>query len=361
MMTDQMLQPGSTIGILGGGQLGRMLAMAAARLGLRCYIYAPEDDPPAAQVADRTLTAAWDDLAALSAFAESVDVITYEFENVPITVVDHLISLGAIVRPGRLALATAQERVAEKTFLNGIGITTAPWRAVTDLASLRQAREVLGPGILKTCRNGYDGKGQLRINGPDDLVAAQALLAVPCIYEGFVPFVREISVIGARGTQGQVICYDPSVNTHENGILRRSVVPAPLRVETAFAAIDIVTRMLDELDYVGVIGVEMFEMKDGALWVNEFAPRVHNTGHWTIEACVISQFEQHIRAVAGWPLGDPMRHSDAEMVNLIGDEIGQVESLAREPLTGVHHYGKAEVRAGRKMGHYTRLRPLGGV
>ncbi len=350
------LPPGSTIGILGGGQLGRMLALAAARLGLRCHIYEPGAAPPAGQVAAATTTAGYDDEAALAAFARSVDVVTYEFENVPAAVVDLLAPL-VPVRPGRQALAVAQDRVAEKDFLAGIGLTVAPYAAVATADELAAAVDRVGlPAILKTRRLGYDGKGQVRMRTPGEAGAALAAMAgAPAVLEGFVTFEREISVIAARGRGGSVAAYDPGENVHRDGILDTTTVPAAIPAALAEEAKAMAGRILTALDYVGVIGVEMFVTGDG-LVVNEIAPRVHNSGHWTQNACVIDQFEQHVRAVAGWPLGDPRRHSDAVMTNLIGDAAAGWAGVTAD---GLHLYGKAEARTGRKMGHINRIMPLG--
>jgi len=348
------LAPGSVIGILGGGQLGRMLAMAAARLGLHAHVYAPEPAPPAGEVARAVTTAGWDDADALDAFARAVDVVTLEFENVPVAAVERL-ARAVPVRPGSRALALAQDRLAEKAWLGEIGLATAPFAAVDDAVDLAEAIAEIGlPARLKTRRMGYDGKGQMRIAVPGEAQDALAAMeGVPAILEGEVAFEREISVIAARGREGAVVCYDPPENCHEDGILRRSCVPAGLaasaRADAALAA----GRILTRLDYVGVMGVEMFAAP-GGLVVNEIAPRVHNSGHWTEIACVIDQFEQHIRAVAGWPLGDGARHSDAEMVNLLGNEVRAAREWAAEPDVRVHLYGKADIRAGRKMGHVTR-------
>ncbi len=347
--------PGGTVGILGGGQLGRMLAIAAAQLGLKAHVYAPEAEPPAADVA-RFSRGAWDDAAALEAFARACDVVTYEFENVPAETVD-AVEPFAPVRPGRMALSVAQDRVTEKTFLNGIGLATAPFAPVDDAASLEQALAEIGaPAILKTRRLGYDGKGQARIMAPAEAAAALAeMRGAPAVLEGFVPFAREISVVAARGADGAAAAFDPGENVHEGGILRRTSVPAASRPETVEAARDAAARILSALDYVGVIGVEFFELESGALLVNEIAPRVHNTGHWTIEATATDQFRQHVKAVCLWPLGDPSRHADAVMENLIGDEADDWKSLSAAPGAALHLYGKAEARPGRKMGHVTRL------
>ncbi|EAR51465.1 phosphoribosylaminoimidazole carboxylase, ATPase subunit [Oceanicola granulosus HTCC2516] len=352
-MTDA-LPPGSVIGILGGGQLGRMLALAAARLGLRCHIYEPSETPPAAQVAERCTTAAWEDRAALEAFARGVDVVTYEFENVPTEALDVIEAIRPI-RPGRRALAISQDRLTEKTFLQDLGLATAPFSEVGSADQLRTAAETLGlPGILKTRRFGYDGKGQVRLREGDDLAAAWAAMqGTPAILEGFVAFSAEVSVIGARGVDGAVACFDPGENVHEDGILRTTTVPARLAPSLAADAVLLTGRLLNALDYVGVIGVELF-VCDGGLVVNEFAPRVHNSGHWTQTGCTICQFEQHVRAVAGWPLGDGTRHSDVVMENLIGNDMDRVPELAASG-AALHLYGKAEARAGRKMGHVNRI------
>ena len=354
-MTDA-LPPGSTIGILGGGQLGRMLAIAAARLGLKVHIFEPGAEPPAGDVAHTVTTASYEDADAVRAFAASVDVVTYEFENVPTSALD-LIENAVPIRPGRNALAVSQDRVAEKTWLQDQGIDVAPWHAVDSRETLDTAIAAVGtPSILKTRRFGYDGKGQSRLTSPEDAESACAAVAgSPSILEGFVQFEREVSVIVARNLDGQVVCFDPAENVHRDGILHTSKVndhvARRIRADAALTA----GRIVNALDYVGVMGVEMFVLPGNALLVNEIAPRVHNSGHWTIEACVIDQFQQHIRAVAGWPLGDGARHSDAVMTNLIGAEADDWQSLARSG--GLHLYGKAESRAGRKMGHVTEISP----
>lgn len=359
--------PNGTVGVLGGGQLGRMLALAAARLGLKTHIFTPERDSPASHVAARTTIAPYGDEAALKAFAGVVDVVTYEFENVPAETVERLESFGASVAPGARALAIAQDRLAEKDFVNSIGAKTAAYAAVNDLASLDEGLKKIGrPAILKTRRLGYDGKGQTLI--PEHVrdlgltweeankKAWEEIGAQPSILEALVEFECEISIIGARGRNGDIELYDPPENRHRGGILRTSIVPAGIGEETADEAREIAAKMLSELDYVGVIGVEFFVLKDGSVLVNEFAPRVHNSGHWTIDACACSQFEQHIRAVCGWPLGDPARHSDAVMENLIGQDADNWRDCARERQLCVHLYGKQEARPGRKMGHVTQLK-----
>lgn len=350
------LRPGACIGILGGGQLGRMLALAAARLGMRVHVFEPGAEPCAAPVVERVIRAGWDDLAALRAFAAGVDVVTYEFENVPVAALDALAGL-APVRPGRRALEAAQDRVAEKDFLTDLGLATAPYAAVADADGLRAALARIGtPAILKTRRLGYDGRGQARIMAQGDAAAALAAVGPgPAVLEGFVGFEREISVIAARGLDAAVAAYDPGENLHGGGILHSTTVPARIPPAVAQDAALIAGRILSALDYVGVIGVEMF-VTAGGLVVNEIAPRVHNSGHWTMDACLVDQFEQHVRAICGWPLGDGARHSDAVMTNLIGDAAASAVALSG---AAVHLYGKAGARPGRKMGHVTRIAPRG--
>jgi 5-(carboxyamino)imidazole ribonucleotide synthase len=356
-MADPPLAPGSTIGILGGGQLGRMLAMAAARLGFVTRIYDPDPAAPAAQVCAGHVCAPWDDRAALTRFAEGADVITFEFENVPLATLEVLTPLRP-VRPGARSLATGQDRLAEKRLFAGLGLGTAPFAPVEDAGSLAAALEAVGtPAILKTRRQGYDGKGQARIMAPGEAAAAwEALKGAPAILEGFVAFSAEVSVIAARGAEGALVCYDPGENVHEAGILRTTTVPARLSPAQRTEAVLAAGRILTALDHVGVMGVELFVTPAGLL-VNEIAPRVHNSGHWTQAACAVDQFEQHIRAVAGWPLGDGRRHADVAMENLICADIDRVPAIAREPGASIHLYGKAEVRPGRKMGHVNRILP----
>ncbi|EEE38424.1 phosphoribosylaminoimidazole carboxylase, ATPase subunit [Rhodobacteraceae bacterium KLH11] len=351
----QMLLPGATIGILGGGQLGRMLSVAAARLGFTTHIFEPGANPPAGQVADRVTTAAYEDTAALEAFANSVDVITYEFENIPTQALD-LLEAHRPIHPGREALRVSQDRLTEKRFLQGLGLKTAAFADITDLASLHQAIEAIGtPAILKTRRFGYDGKGQARLHNPADAeTALNDMAGAPSILEGFVNFTHEISVIAARGADGQVACFDPGENVHRDGILHTTTVPARLSPSQRTDAVLLAANILNALDYVGVMGVELFVTSDGLI-VNEIAPRVHNSGHWTQNGCAVDQFEQHIRAVVGWPLGDGQRHSDVVMENLIGADISRVSDLSRERDVALHLYGKAEVKAGRKMGHFNRI------
>ena len=351
----EMLKTGATIGILGGGQLGRMLAVAASRLGLRTHIFEPGAHPPAADVAHRVTTAPYEDAAALGAFAAGCDVITYEFENIPTSALDLLEPLRPI-RPGREALRISQDRIKEKDFLTGLGLRTAPYAAVDDAASLDAAMAAVGvPAILKTRRFGYDGKGQSRLMSTADALRALADMAgAPAILEGFVDFQYEVSVIGARNARGDVACYDPGENVHRDGILHTTTVPSRLSASLRMDAVLLTGKILNALDYVGVMGVELFVTPQGLI-VNEIAPRVHNSGHWTQNGCAIDQFEQHIRAVAGWPLGDGSRHADVVMENLIGADMDRVPDLARDPATALHLYGKAEVKAGRKMGHVNRI------
>ncbi|GAB4385940.1 5-(carboxyamino)imidazole ribonucleotide synthase [Albidovulum sp.] len=355
-----MLPSGAVIGILGGGQLGRMLAMAAARLGYLTHVYEPGSAPPAGQVAARLTTAPYEDLAALAAFARGVDVVTYEFENIPASALDAIEAICPL-HPNRRALEISQDRLTEKAFLTDLGLRTAPFAAVTDAGDLARALDRIGvPAILKTRRLGYDGKGQARLASAGDAEAALAAMAgAPALLEGFVAFSREISVIAARTAAGQVVAFDPGENVHREGILRRTTVPARLSEAERAEAVRLAGRILEALDYVGVMGVELFVTARG-LVVNEIAPRVHNSGHWTQNGCAVDQFEQHIRAIAGWPLGDGRRHADVMMENLIGDEIGRAAAIAAEPGAALHLYGKTEARPGRKMGHVNRVRPLGG-
>lgn len=353
---NQPMTNATTIGILGGGQLGRMLSVAASRLGLKTHIFEPGANPPAAHVADAVTTASYDDRAALTAFAQSVDVITYEFENIPTSALDLLETLRPI-HPGRQALATSQDRLVEKNFLQSLGLQTAPFATVDNTADLDAAIAQIGtPAIMKTRTMGYDGKGQARIMSQGDAAQALADMAgAPAILEGFVNFSHEVSIIGARSADGAVACFDPGENVHVDGILRTTTVPAKLTPSQRTDAVLIVARILNELDYVGVMGVELFMTQQGLI-VNEIAPRVHNSGHWTQNGCTIDQFEQHIRAVAGWPLGDGSRHSDVVMENLIGDDMDRLPELAKTT-AALHLYGKADVKTGRKMGHVNHIKP----
>jgi len=356
------LAPGAVIGILGGGQLGRMLALAAARLGFDCAVLSPRADAPAARVAAHFVNAAYDDPEGLAELARLSAVVTYEFENVPAAAVSRLETLGRPVAPGARALAVAQDRVAEKRFFEEIGAPTVAFAPIASADDIAPALERLGaPALLKTRREGYDGKGQTWVSGPEDAEAAFARIgAHPAILEARAPFVRELSVIAARGRDGRIAAYPPAENRHENGILRLSTAPAELAPETGATARAIAAGLLERLDYVGVVGVELFELAGGRLMVNEFAPRVHNTGHWTLDGCEVDQFEQHIRAVAGWPLGPAEPFAAVEMTNLLGAEAGDWPALAADPAARLWLYGKHETAPGRKMGHVNRLRPLKG-
>jgi len=352
-----MILPGSTIGILGGGQLGRMLAMAAAQLGYRCHIYAPQDDSVAAEVSAAFTCADWLDRAALTRFASQCDIITYEFENVPVAPLAAL-PAGSLA-PNTRALEAAQDRLAEKRFVEGLDGRPAAFAPVDDETSLAAAIERIGlPGILKTRREGYDGKGQWRLNSTDDF-AGVPIQKGGLIYEGLVRFTAEFSVILARTASGELRFWDSAENVHEGGILARSTLPAGpdvlAQVEEARA---LARAVAEALDYVGVLGVELFVTRQGLI-VNEIAPRVHNTGHWTQDGCEVDQFEQHIRAVAGWPLGPTQARARVEMLNLLGDEVDAWRRYAGEAETRLHLYGKRGAKPGRKMGHVNRVSPLG--
>jgi 5-(carboxyamino)imidazole ribonucleotide synthase len=355
-----IVPPGSTIGIVGGGQLGRMLAMAAAQLGYKCHIYAPDEAPPAAEVAGRFTRGEYDDEEALGRFGASVDVATYEFENIaagPLSALaDH-----APLFPPRRALEIAQDRLGEKTFVTDLDGLTAPFAAVDDLASLEAAlTRIDGPAILKTRRFGYDGKGQVRIADPSRAAEAwEAVQGAPCILEGVVEFAGEFSILLCRSASGEIALWDPPVNVHADGILRSSSVPASPQIQVQAAqAQGLAGRIATQLDYVGVLALEFFAAKRGPVF-NEMAPRVHNSGHWTIEGALSSQFENHIRAICGLPLGATDRTAPrVVMENLIGAEVAEWADLLRDPAAHVHLYGKGEARPGRKMGHVTRL--LGG-
>jgi 5-(carboxyamino)imidazole ribonucleotide synthase len=354
------LPPGSTIGILGGGQLGRMLAMAAARLGLKCHIYSDVPGPAFDVVAHSTI-GPFEDTSRIAEFARGVDVVTYEFENVPLAAAAAA-GQAAPVRPGPKALAVAQDRLEEKRFVSSLGIPVAPFASIERVEDLNAAAQAIGgAAILKTRRLGYDGKGQVRIRAAGELPAAfDAIRGAPAVLEGFVAFEYEVSVLAVRSLDGEIRYYDIPLNTHRDGILDTSTVPSPLPPAHAARACEIAASIATALDYVGVLAVEMFYMGARAaepLVVNELAPRVHNSGHWTIDACLASQFENHIRAVAGWPLASTDRHSDAVMTNLIGHDVDAWATLAAEPATAVHLYGKPEARPGRKMGHVNRLKP----
>nr|WP_325254138.1 5-(carboxyamino)imidazole ribonucleotide synthase [Amylibacter sp.] len=349
------LQTGATIGILGGGQLGRMLSVAASRLGFKTHIFEPGANPPAGHVADQVTTAPYDDLDALRAFAQSVDVVTYEFENIPADALDAIEELRPVM-PNRRALATSQDRIVEKDFLTSLGLKCAPYANVETADDLVAAVEKVGvPSILKTRRFGYDGKGQVRLKESTNPTSAwQELGETPSVLEGFIEFSHEVSVIGARSQDGAVVCFDPGENVHTDGILHTTTLPARLNRSQHTDAIILTGQILNALDYVGVMGVELFVTPQGLI-VNEIAPRVHNSGHWTQNGCVIDQFEQHIRAIAGWPLGDGKRHSNVVMTNLIGEAVNDVAALSQDSSVGLHLYGKAEAKAGRKMGHVNKI------
>jgi 5-(carboxyamino)imidazole ribonucleotide synthase len=356
------LAPGATIGILGGGQLGRMIALAAADFGLRTIIYEPEISGPAAQVTNQHMAGAYGDEARLQGFAARADVITYEFENVPAEAVAYLARLKP-VRPGGRLLQVAQDRWLEKSFFAERGIATAPFARIDGPADLERAVSKIGPRcVLKTRRFGYDGKGQVRIDKGSDLTAAwDAIGHAPAILEGFVTFRREVSVVAARAVDGSFAAFDLCQNEHRDHILAHTVVPAAVAPETATHAIEITRSTAEALGVIGVFAVEMFvcEAKGReTLLVNEIAPRVHNTGHWTIEGAETSQFAQHVRAICGWPLGSTRRLSGrVEMENLIGPDIQDWPRFLAEERAHLHLYGKDVAAQGRKMGHVTRLRP----
>lgn len=350
-----LLTPGSTIGILGGGQLGRMMAMAAAEMGYHVHIYCPEQGCPAAEVAAHTTTAAYEDTSALKTFAASVDVVTYEFENIPLAPVEMLAKLVPVF-PSPDVLRTAQHRIAEKRGLNALGIKTAPFAPVTSLEDLRSAVKTIGlPSVLKTCRMGYDGKGQAMLKSEAELEAAWASLKTDdAILEGFVDFSMEISVIIARDEQGNMQSYCPVQNIHKHHILSETIAPAPIGQELRDRAEAMAHTIAQGLNLVGLLAIEMFVTPEGIL-VNELAPRPHNSGHWTMDACITSQFTQTIRAICGLPLGSPARLCDARMLNLIGDEMNRWHSHLTQPNAKLHLYGKTESRPGRKMGHVNFL------
>jgi 5-(carboxyamino)imidazole ribonucleotide synthase len=358
------LQPGSTIGILGSGQLARMLIAAATRLGFKVHIYADAPGPASDVAADVTI-AGYTDEAALTAFAAKVDVVTFEFENVPQATAS-VLAKHVPVRPNARAFAVAQDRIAEKTFVQDLGLSVAPFIPVLSPADATAALAKMNAhAILKTARFGYDGKGQVSLSPSSDAAAAWTDLgAQPAVLEQRLAFKQELSVLVVRAADGSMQFYDIPKNMHADGILRRSIVPAPIDAETVAAARTIAGKIATALDYIGVLAVELFDLGTDAsanqrLIVNEIAPRVHNTGHWTIDGCAISQFENHIRAVADWPLGSAERHSDAEMINLIGEDTRAWRELAGEPDVCLHIYGKRDIRDGRKMGHTTRLFPKG--
>jgi 5-(carboxyamino)imidazole ribonucleotide synthase len=358
------LKPGDTIGILGGGQLGRMLAMAAARLGLKCQVFSPDPDSPAFDVVLNATCAEYADVEALELFANDVDIITYEFENVPAATA-MILAARRPVLPAQKILETTQDRLAEKDFVKRLGIGTADYADVSSPATLRAAISRIGlPAVIKTRRFGYDGKGQAIIRDGDDIDKIwEDLGTKSAILEAFIPFECEVSVIAARSADGQVECFDVTENEHRDHILKISRAPAAISDATAAQARSIAEKIANALNYVGVLAVEMFVVQgnegDGGakVLVNEIAPRVHNSGHWTLDGASISQFEQHIRAIAGWPLGKPVRHGPVTMTNLIGDDINDYEQWLTVPGATVHLYGKGPARPGRKMGHVTQVLP----
>jgi len=357
-----LLKPGATIGILGGGQLARMLALAAAPLGLRCHVYSPEKNSCAFDVVHAGTCASYADETALGRFAGAVDVITYEFENVPAKTAAFLARRKAVL-PDPGVLETTQDRLIEKNFISALKIATAPYAPVHSATQLSEAAKAVGlPAVLKTRQLGYDGKGQAKISkGGDPMAAWRSVQNAPCILEGFIDFEREVSVVAARTREGKVECFEVTENEHRDHILKISRVPAKVTPALARDARQIATRIAKAFDYVGVLAVEMFVVRKGrarAVLVNEIAPRVHNSGHWTIDGATVSQFEQHIRAIAGWPLGRPERlGSRVEMTNLIGAEIDEAARWLTVPGAAVHVYGKGEARPRRKMGHVTRVWP----
>jgi len=355
------LKPGDTIGILGGGQLGRMLAMAAARLGLRCQVFSPDPDSPAFDVVLNATCAEYADVEALELFANDVDVITYEFENVPAAAA-MILDARRPVLPNRKILETTQDRLVEKDFVKRLGIATADYVDVSTTADLHEAMSRIGlPAVIKTRRFGYDGKGQAIIREGDDADQVWADLGTnSAILEAFIPFEREISVVAARSADGHVECFDVTENEHRDHILKVSRAPAAIPRELAQEACAIAEKIAHSLDYVGVLAVEMFVLVDATgpkVLVNEIAPRVHNSGHWTLDGASISQFEQHIRAIAGWPLGRPVRHGSVTMTNLIGEEIESYGEWLTVKGATIHIYGKGPARPGRKMGHVTQIEP----
>jgi 5-(carboxyamino)imidazole ribonucleotide synthase len=350
-----MLPIGSTIGILGGGQLGRMLSVAASRLGFKCHIFEPSKNPPAGETSARLTTACYEDIEALKGFAKSVDVVTFEFENVPVEALDVIESIVRI-SPNRRALRISQDRLFEKEFLNSLDLKTAPYHKVEDSSDIKNALTMFQlPSILKTRKFGYDGKGQIKIDS--EKKAAEVIKNFSkseYILEGLINFSKEISVIAARNSDGQIACFDPGENIHTDGVLDTTTVPSKLPRHIITDAILLTSKILEELNYIGVLGVELFVL-DNELIVNEIAPRVHNSGHWTQNGCVIDQFEQHIRAISGWPLGDGRRYMNVIMKNLLGNDILDVSNLIKESKAAIHLYGKEEIKPKRKMGHINHL------
>lgn len=354
----QRFAPGATIGILGGGQLGRMTALAAARLGYKTHVYCPEAGGPAAQVAAAETVAPYDDREALAAFAAAIDLATFEFENVPDTAAE-LVAAARPARPAPRVLRLAQQRLREKDFLASVDVATTRYVEVSGPEALHRAVRSMGtPCVLKTARFGYDGKGQVRIDAGTDLEEAWSRMGAQLgILEAWVDFAQEISVVLARGLDGESAAYPPVENRHRHHVLDTTIAPARLSPAIAMKAEAIARHVADALGVVGLLAVEMFVTTGGEILVNELAPRPHNSGHWTIDACATSQFEQFVRAICGLPLGSVERHADAVMKNLIGEEWNSWRDILAEPAAKLHLYGKGETRAGRKMGHVTRLTP----
>ncbi|MGI9363879.1 MAG: 5-(carboxyamino)imidazole ribonucleotide synthase [Rhizobiaceae bacterium] len=350
------LPPNARIGIIGGGQLGRMLASSAARLGFQTTVLEPGADCPASQMCNSQIEAPYDDTTALEQLVETCDVVTYEFENITLSAARFLDSQVPLYPPSK-ALEVSQDRLLEKQFLQSAGLKVAPFHNVESDEDLFRALADFGGGILKTRRFGYDGKGQHVLDAVDSGNTDTSLDSYgpgPFVLESRIDFINEFSIIAARAVDGSTVAYDPSTNVHEGGILRRSIVPAKLALDLQRQAMEMAVKLLDALDYVGVVGVEFFQTEQDLL-INEFAPRVHNSGHWTREACITSQFEQHIRAVTGHALGSTLRNHDCEMINLLGDEALNIDRFMEDQAAQVTLYGKQEARKGRKMGHVTRI------
>ena len=354
MMT---LPPNSVIGIVGGGQLGRMIALEAARLGYRSHVFTDQADSSAAQVTNRVTVAAYDDVDAMRRFADAVDVVTIEFENLPVEGL-RAITSSVPVRPSPDVLAVCQDRLAEKQFLQKLDVPTAPFAPVSGAGDLETALARTGtPAVLKTRRMGYDGKGQMRLDAGTDCARVwQDLGGQEAVLEGFITFERELSVIIARTADGDKAAYVPVENLHENHILSKTLAPARIPEDLAAEAQKLAERIADGLDLIGLVAVEMFQTSDGMILVNELAPRPHNSGHWTLDACFVSQFEQVVRAITGLPLGSPERFADAEMDNLLGDAAERWPDLIQRPNARLHLYGKTPIRPGRKHGHVTTIR-----
>lgn len=350
------VSPGEMLGIIGGGQLGRMIAIAAKNMGIRTIIFSEQDECPARAIADEFICGSYQDANLLDEFSRKAKVITYEFENIPLSIVDYLETRTSLY-PGRNILSVTQDRLSEKTFCSAIGIPTADFHAIAYEGDIKAILEETGKaGILKTRRMGYDGKGQITVNTPRDAVSSYyEIKEAPAILEEKVSFSKEFSVVAVRTISGEFYHYDIAENIHEEGILRTSTVPSSLTSTQEKKAIEYTQKIADSLGYVGVLAVEYFIDEKGNILANEIAPRVHNSGHWTIDGCVFDQFEQHVRAICGWTLGHFKRHSNAVMTNLLGNDIEKWQDIIADGNTVLHLYGKSEVRAGRKMGHATTL------